>query len=149
MPAPTFTLPLCSAVTSIAFTIVKPIKKEYTTGARIKAIYMLNEKQPWAKILAITGISKSCVYALAAVARERGWEQDTDIIIKVKHVLNAPRSGRPQISVEAIKCVLKLMLQNSTTRGFSYGTLAKEACKRGHEIALRTIWKILRQASYS
>jgi hypothetical protein len=71
-PAPTFTLPLRSAVTSTAFTIVKPIKKEHTTGARIKAIYMLNEKQPWAKILAITGISKSRVYALAAVARERG-----------------------------------------------------------------------------
>ena len=61
------------------------------------------------------------------------------MIIEVKHVLNAPRSGRPQISVEAIKCVLKLMLQNSTTRGFSCGTLAKEARKRGHEIAPRTI----------
>jgi hypothetical protein len=41
------------------------------------------------------------------------------------------------------------MLQNSTTRGFSYGTLAKEARKRGHKVAPRTIWKILTQAGYS
>ena len=71
-PALTFTLPLRSATTSTDFVILKPVKKEHTTGARIKAIYMLNEKQPWSKILAITSISKSRVYALAAVARERG-----------------------------------------------------------------------------
>jgi transposase len=127
----------------------KVVKKEHTTGARIRAIYMLNEKQPWARITAVTGISKSRVYALAAVARERGWKQDTDMIIEVNHVLNAPRTGRPHITVQAIQCVLKLMLQNSTTRGFSCATIAKEARKRGHEIAPRTVWKVLRQAGYS
>jgi hypothetical protein len=117
----------------------KVVKKEHLTGARIRAIYMLNEKQPWARITAVTGISKSRVYALAAVARERGWKQDTDMIIEVKHVLNAPRTGRPHITVQAIQCVLKIMLQNSTTRGFSCATIAKEARKRGHEIAPRTV----------
>jgi hypothetical protein len=34
------------------------------------------------------------------------------------HVLNQPRSGRPAISPTAIKCVLQVVLQNSTTRGF-------------------------------
>jgi hypothetical protein len=58
----------------------------------------------------VTGISKSRVYALAAVAREREWKQDIDMIIEVNHVLNAPCTGRPHIIVQAIQCVLKLML---------------------------------------
>jgi hypothetical protein len=70
--APALTLPLrLAAVTSTAFTIVKPVKKEHSTGARIKAIYMLYERQPWPKIKAVTGISQSRVYGLAAVAKER------------------------------------------------------------------------------
>jgi hypothetical protein len=100
---------------------------------------MLNEKQPWAKITTITSISKSRVYALTAVVRESSWEQDTDMIIEVKHVIDVPRSSRLQITTAAIKCILKFILQNSTTRGFSCDTLAKEARKRGHEIAPRTV----------
>jgi hypothetical protein len=46
----TFTLPLgptnASSFTSIIFTMFKVVKKEHTTGAIIKAIYMLNKKQP-------------------------------------------------------------------------------------------------------
>jgi hypothetical protein len=59
--------------------------------------------------------------------------------LEVFHILNQPRSGRPTISPDVIRCVLKVVLQNSTTRGFSYRTLAKEVRKRGHEIAPRTI----------
>jgi hypothetical protein len=74
-PALTFTLLLrltdASSFTSTTFTMSKVVKKEHTTGARIRAIYMLNKKQPWARITAVTGILKSRVYALAAVARER------------------------------------------------------------------------------
>jgi hypothetical protein len=47
-PALTFTLPLrptnVFSFTSIAFTMSKVVKKEHTTGARIRAIYMLNKK---------------------------------------------------------------------------------------------------------
>jgi hypothetical protein len=46
----TFTLSLyptdASPFTSTAFTMFKVVKKEYITGVRIKAIYMLNKKQP-------------------------------------------------------------------------------------------------------
>jgi hypothetical protein len=91
---------------------------------------MLYERQPWPKIKDITSISQSKVYSLAAVAKERGWKPDIDMILKVEHVLNAPRSSKPRVSNEVIACVLKLMLQNSTTRGFSCSTLAKEARKR-------------------
>lgn len=59
--------------------------------------------------------------------------------LEVNHVLNAPRSSRPGISLEAIKCVLKVVLQNSTTRGFSCATIAKQVRKRGHEVALRIV----------
>jgi hypothetical protein len=49
-PALTFTLPLyltnVSFFISTAFTMSKVVKKEHTTSARIKAIYMLNKKQP-------------------------------------------------------------------------------------------------------
>ena len=69
--------------------------------------------------------------------------------LEVCHVLNVPRSGRPAISPDTIKCVLKVVLQNATTRGFSCATIAKEVRKRGHEVAPRTVWKVLRQAGYS
>jgi hypothetical protein len=59
--------------------------------------------------------------------------------LEVSHVLNAPRSSRPIISSEVIKCVLKVVLQNSTTRGFSCATIIKEVKKRGHEVTPRTV----------
>ena len=65
------------------------------------------------------------------------------------HVLNQPRSGRPAIPPAAIKCILQVVLQNSTTRGFSCATIAKEVRKRGHEVAARTVWKVLTAAGYS
>jgi hypothetical protein len=116
-----------------------PIRKEYSIGTRIRALTMLNDKVPIARIIKVTGIGRSRIYTLAANARERGWQQDTDIIVKVKHVQNAARSGRPSISPEAIACVLKVALQNSTTRGFSCKTLGKEVTRRGYQVAPRTI----------
>jgi hypothetical protein len=67
----------------------------------------------------------------------------------VCHVLNQPRSSRLAISPEAIKCVLQVIVQNSTTRGFSYTTITKEVRKRGHEVATWIVWKVLTTASYS
>jgi transposase len=84
-----------------------------------------------------------------AVTKERGWREGVNMPLEVSHVLNAPRSGRPQISPEAIKTVLKVVLQNAITRGFSCATIAKEVRKRGHEIAPRTVWKVLTAAGYS
>ena len=69
--------------------------------------------------------------------------------LEVSHILNAPRSGRPAISAEVIKYVLKVILQNSTIRGFSYTIIIKEIKKRGYEIVPRTIWKVLTYTGYS
>jgi hypothetical protein len=71
--APSFTLPIRPLpVTSIAFTMPKIARKEHSTGARIKAIYMLEEKISAEKILAAIGVSRTRTYALAAMARQRG-----------------------------------------------------------------------------
>jgi len=56
--------------------------------------------------------------------------------LEVCHVLNQPRSGRLAISPNTIKCVLQVVVQNSTIRGFSYATITKEVRKRGHEVAI-------------
>jgi hypothetical protein len=75
--------------------------------------------------------------------------ENKNIPLKVSHVLNALRSGRLGISVKAIKCVLKVVLQNSTTRGFSCAIIAKEVKKRGYEVAPKTVWKVLTHVGYS
>jgi len=59
--------------------------------------------------------------------------------LEVCHVLNQPRSSRPAISLDAIKYVLQVIVQNSTTRGFSCATITKEVRKRGHEVAARIV----------
>ena len=133
---PPLTLP---AFTSTAFTMPKTTRKEHSTSARIKAIYMLEEKKSTGKILEATGVSRTRAYALVIVVREREWREYEDMPLEVSHVLNQPRSRRPALSLDAIKCVLKVMLQNSTTRGFSCKTLVKEVKKRGHEVVSRTV----------
>ena len=63
-------LPLLASSTAFVITTLGP--KEHSTGARIKAIYMLEDKKSLAQIREATGVPKSAVYRLAAVARERG-----------------------------------------------------------------------------
>jgi hypothetical protein len=75
--------------------------------------------------------------------------ENKNIPLEVSHILNIPRSGRPVISAEVIKYILKVVLQNSTTRGFSCTIIIKEVKKRGYEIVPRTIWKVLIYIGYS
>jgi hypothetical protein len=63
-------LPLLASSTAFVITTLGP--KEHSTGARIKAIYMLEDKKSLAQIREATGVPKSAVYRLAAIARERG-----------------------------------------------------------------------------
>jgi hypothetical protein len=129
---------------STAFTLPNIVRKEHSTGARIKAIYMLEEKKSLAQIREATGVPKTAVYRLVAIARERGWQENKNMPLEVYHMLNVLRSSRPAISPDVIKYVLGVVLQNATTRGFSCTTIAKEVRKRGHEVVLRTIWKVLK-----
>jgi hypothetical protein len=59
-------------VTSTAFTMPKTARKEHSTSARIKAIYILEERKSADQIKAATRVLRSYAYALAQVTRERG-----------------------------------------------------------------------------
>jgi hypothetical protein len=100
---------------------------------------MLEDKKSLGQIREATGVPRSAIYRLAAIARECGWVENKNMPLVVSHILNAPRSGRPVISAKVIKCILKVVLQNSTTRGFSCTVITKEVKKRDYEIAPRTI----------
>ena len=110
---------------------------------------MLKDKKSLAQIREATGVPKSAIYRLVAIARERGQVENKNIPLEVSYILNTLRSSRPGISPEAIKCVLKVILQNSTTRGFSYTIIIKEVKKRGHEVTPRTVQKVLTYIGYS
>jgi hypothetical protein len=107
--APSLTLPMQAAPIS-AFILPKTDRKEHSTGARIKAIYMLEDKKPMSQIKEAIGVSRTRVYVLAALARERGWRENENMPLEVHHVLNQLRSRRPAISPAAIKCILKVIL---------------------------------------
>jgi len=121
--APPPTLLKSTTISISAFRTTTPICKEHSISAQIKAITILNNKVPLSRIIKVIGISRNQIYTLAATARERGWQQDTNIVIKVEHIQNAPRSGRPSISPLVITCVLKVITRNLTTCGFSYKTI--------------------------
>ena len=63
-------LPICPVLVSTAIIISTVTYKEHSTSARIKAIYMLEDKKSLAQIKEATGVSKIAVYRLATVARE-------------------------------------------------------------------------------
>ena len=62
-------LPLLASSTAFVITTLGP--KEHSTGARIKAIYMLEDKKSLVQIREAIGVPKSAVYRLVAIARER------------------------------------------------------------------------------
>jgi transposase len=136
-------------IPSTELVVSTAICKEHSTGTRIKAIYILEDRKTPAQIKKATGVPKTTVYRLYAIARQHGWRENEDMPLETSHILNVPRSGRPPISIDTIKCVLKVVLQNSTIRGFSCTIIAKEVRKHGYEIAPRTVWKVLKQAGYS
>ena len=72
----------------LAFISPKTDYKEYSTSARIKAIYMLKDKKPMSQIKEAIGVFRTRVYALAALARERGWRENKNIPLEVYYVLN-------------------------------------------------------------
>jgi len=57
-----------------------------------------------------TGVPKTALYRLAAIARECRWVENKNMPLEVSYILNIPRSGRPVIFSEIIKCVLKVVL---------------------------------------
>lgn len=125
------------------------VKKEFSIRTRIRAVTILDDRALVSKITIITGIGKSRVYSLAVTARERGWKENCNMIVETWHVANAPRSGRPQVLIEVIGAVLKVVTKNLTTRGYSTAQISREVKKAGFEVAPRTVWKILKARGYN
>jgi hypothetical protein len=55
---------------STAFVLATLGPKEHSTSTRIKAIYILENKKSLGQIREATGVSRSAVYPLAAIARK-------------------------------------------------------------------------------
>jgi hypothetical protein len=96
-------------VTLIAFVFPFITRKEYIIKAKIKAIYIHKDGQLAFKIKAATGVSRSRVYTLAIIARERGKVKNTNMPLKVDYIRNAARFKRLAISLIAIAYVLKII----------------------------------------
>jgi hypothetical protein len=60
------------AIPILAFILPKTDRKEHSTSARIKAIYILEDKKPMSQIKEAIGVSRTYVYILAALAKEHG-----------------------------------------------------------------------------
>ena len=69
--APPPVLPKSGVSSTSASGTSTPIRKEHSIGTRIRALIMLNDMVPMARIIKVTGISCSRIYTLVANARER------------------------------------------------------------------------------
>ena len=72
--APPPALPKSTTISTSASGTTTPVYKEYSIGARIKAITILNDKVPLSRIIKVMGISRNRIYTLAAITRERRWQ---------------------------------------------------------------------------
>ena len=91
----------------------------YSIGARIQAITLVQAGMKVDFVIEFIGIKKSRVYKLVKQAKQRGYDPTISKVVEVHYVIEAPRSGRPQVSQVVKDEVLKLLTKNSTTRGIS------------------------------
>ena len=71
-PAPPSALPRSGSISASASRTTTPVYKEHSISSRIRALTILNNKIPMARIIKAIGISRSQIYNLVAKARERG-----------------------------------------------------------------------------
>jgi hypothetical protein len=71
-PPPPSALLRSGSISASASGTTTPVYKEHSIGSRIRALTMLNDKIPMARIIKAIGISRSQIYNLAVKARERG-----------------------------------------------------------------------------
>ena len=124
-------------------------RPKHSIGARIQAVTFLNLGIPHAEITKNTGISKAQLYKIRDKAISRGWNPEISGIVKVSHVEDGARSGRPKASQELVDFVLQTVTQNSTTRGWSCTRIAFEVSSLSTSlISQKTVWRILREHQY-
>ena len=100
----------------------------HSIGTRMLALTRKRDSVPIHLITQELGMSKSAIYKVQEKAISRGWSPDPVIkqVVEPHHVDDAPRPGRPRTSTATAKFILKTMLRNSTTRGWSCNRIAAE-----------------------
>jgi hypothetical protein len=69
--------------------------------------------------------------------------------VEVNHIANAKRTSKPPISIKAAKCIVQVVTKNFITCNYSCAKIAQEVKKlRGHFIALKIMYKILKDKGY-
>jgi hypothetical protein len=124
-------------------------KKGLFIGQRIQALYQLDRRDPIFKIIQDTGVSQSAIYKIKEKAISLGWQPGT--LIEPKHVDGLPRSGRPRVSTYITTAILTVLTRNSTTRGYSCLTIAREVSfhlLRKQFVSASTVWRTLTAEGY-
>jgi transposase len=91
-------------------------------------------------------MGRSTIYSTRTKAISRGWQSGT--LLRLEHVIDAPKSGRPHtITDQRAEILLSILQRNSTTREFSTKRLARE-CSRHFKVSHNTIHKWLRKKGF-
>ena len=70
------------------------------------------------------------------------------MVVEPYHVDDTLRSSRPKIPKAIVKLILKTMLRNSTTRGWSCNRIASEVSEAGQLVSASTIYRVLKEHGY-
>lgn len=113
----------------------------HSIEARIQALTLIDSGHHVDEASAITGISRSVIYALRRKAKERGYDPAISRIIKTEYVVDASRKGRPKvITVSLEQQVLGIVQKDRNGRERTCKDLAAE-----FGVSDMTIWRILKK----
>jgi transposase len=94
--------------------------RPFDAGTRIQALSLLQVKTPIEDIIKRTGFTKSTIYRIQKIAKDRGYDPSKDTTLYLTYVEDAPRVGRPKkITLEVEEEVIKTISKNSTTHTLS------------------------------
>jgi hypothetical protein len=102
----------------------------------------------------ITILTKICIlqlYKIRNKAIKGGYNPQVLKLFLDSYIADEPKASRPPITLNIITLIEEILVQNSTTRSFSYSYIVIEvATKLGIEKAIcaKTIYKVLKAKKY-
>jgi transposase len=124
----------------------------HTVGTRMLALTRKRDGIPIPHITLELSMSKSAINKLQEKAISRRWSPNPvrKQVVEPHHVDDAPRSGRPKTSTATAELILKTMLKNSTTRGWSCKRIASEvsAIPGWQVVSPSTVYRVLIEHGY-
>lgn len=114
-------------------------------GTKIQALTLSYAGVPVIEISKITGISRSQIYKLRTKAEERGYNAIVNPILRLEHVVDAPRSGRPkEMTEEKTAELVSLVSKTRDTREYSLEEIALVM-----HTSSSTIHRVLKKLGYN